>query len=86
MRAVRAFMDKYQTPEEVLAAQIEDIAETIHIAGMPIKKATAISKATKYVLEVLNGNWDQFWFRFIYRTFKILWVRNSFCHKLNLNN
>lgn len=60
MVAVRSFMERFHTPEEVMQASIEDIAETIQVAGMPIKKATAISKATKYVLEVLNGNWDQF--------------------------
>ncbi len=58
--AVNAFMDKFHSAEEVLEASIDDIAEIIHVAGMPIKKATAISKATKYVLEVLNGDWEQF--------------------------
>lgn len=58
--AVDAFLSRFASPQDVMESTPEEIAELIRVAGMPDKKANAILNATKYVLEVLNNDWEQF--------------------------
>lgn len=59
-KAMDAFLTNFNTPQDVLNSNVEEISEIIKAAGMPSKKAAAIMNATKYVVEVLGEDWEQF--------------------------
>lgn len=59
-KATKNFLKFYQTPQDVLNSTIEKLAEVIHTAGMPKKKAVNIIHATKYVVEKLKCDFEQF--------------------------
>ena len=48
-KAMKAFLTRYKNPEDVLQSSVEELAEIIKPAGMPLKKAGAIIKATKFI-------------------------------------
>lgn len=55
-KAVKAFMDKYESIDEVVNADENEMIELIKVAGMPKKKAQTIIKVSKYIKEYYNGN------------------------------
>lgn len=59
-RATEAFLDRYDSPEQVATADPSEIAEVIRVAGMPDRKAQSIIKATQYVIDELDNDWERF--------------------------
>ena len=55
-RAVKSFIDKYKSIDEVLNADENEMIEIIKVAGMPQKKAQTIIKLSKYIQRYYNGN------------------------------
>ena len=55
-RAVKAFIDKYKSIDEVLNADENEMIEVIKVAGMPQKKAQTIMKLSEYIQKYYNGN------------------------------
>ena len=55
-RAVKAFMDKYKSIDDVLNADENEMIEVIKVAGMPQKKAQTIIKLSEYIHKYYNGN------------------------------
>ena len=60
IRATEAFLDRFSSPEEVAIADPSEIAEVIRVAGMPDRKARLIIKATRYVIDQLDNDWERF--------------------------
>ncbi len=56
MKAVESFCNRYSSINEVLTADIEELAQTIKCAGMPYKKATVIVNVSKYIKQHYNGD------------------------------
>lgn len=55
-RAVKAFIDKYKSIDEVLKADENEMIEVIKVAGMPQKKVQTIMKLSEYIQKYYNGN------------------------------
>lgn len=55
-RAVKAFIDKYKSIDEVLSADENEMIEIIKVAGMPQKKAQTIIRLSEYIQKYYNGN------------------------------
>lgn len=59
-KATQAFIEKFKNIDEVIKSNINDIAEVIKCAGMPLKKAETILKASKYIKDNWNNDWNIF--------------------------
>lgn len=57
-KAVGAFMKNFKNPYMVLETPADKIAEIITPAGMPQKKAETILKATDYIVNKMQNNWE----------------------------
>lgn len=55
-KAVNSFCQKYKSINEVINADILEIADTIRCAGMPQKKANIIVQASKYIMINYDGD------------------------------
>ncbi|MDD2840481.1 MAG: endonuclease III domain-containing protein [Rickettsiales bacterium] len=59
-KAVENFIEHFENIDQVINANINELAEIIKCAGMPNKKAETIIQASKYVKENFNNDWTYF--------------------------
>lgn len=55
-KAVKSFMDRYKSIDEVLIADKNEMADVVKVAGMPQKKVQTIIKLSEYIQKYYNGN------------------------------
>lgn len=58
-KAVAAFRNKYKSIDDVVNSNPEELAQCIKMAGMPLRKANTIIKASEYIVSELNGDITQ---------------------------
>lgn len=59
-KAVENFINHFENIDQVINANVCELAEIIKCAGMPNKKAETIIKASKYIKEKFNNDWTYF--------------------------
>ncbi|HPO05607.1 MAG TPA: hypothetical protein PLQ36_00690 [Candidatus Gracilibacteria bacterium] len=59
-RATTNFRNRFKSPEQVLQSSPEEIGELIKMAGMPNQKAQTILNFTRYFIQELGEDFEQF--------------------------